>query len=595
MDISERRNVSLSVITPFHRISDLQYLIFWISEALQKNIEVILVLDSLSESERNQVLSSLPQNSNLLRILEGKFKSAAKSRNHGLKHVSGEWIAFWDADDRPNINSALALIGSAVNQTVLKGSFYRRSIRARTEISESSVQDLSARSVFSIAKNPGLWRWIFRNDIVNGVEFPDIEIGEDQLFLIRVLSKIDSFLSSSIVVYEYNDQNPNSISRSQYAVVNFFNAGSLAIREMKKFTKISSRFHLLLFILLQFRSSIRAFTIGKWRVKEKARVLIPISGGLGNQLFQCYAGISLTGKLPDIDITLGSPRKNAENYVDIVEAIPALRTKIAHGRYQLLKVLAKKVFGYCTSYSTKPKESGLDQKLKNGVIVFSASVILSIYFGGIYRVFISDSIGDINPTVDTRRWKYVLIGYFQTQFPFGAEGKISQKEFIQTYLAEQDKDMNLMSSTFNHETLVVHMRLSDYLFENTIGCLSAEYFKRAIRLLEKEATKITVFSDSEAIAYAELKDAVNLPIEVFGTSKYSSYKTMIAMSKSTKLIISNSSFSWWAAQIATTNHSCTIIAPDRWFSKLTSPKFLIPSDWLLSQSFWRLNAENESN
>ena len=594
MDITEKRKISLSIITPLHRISDLQFLISWVPEALNENVEVILVLDSLSESERIQILSSLPQNPDLLRITHGKFKSAANSRNHGLKQASGEWIAFWDADDRPVINSSLALIGSAMNQTVLKGNFRRKSDRVSNEIMESSVQTLDMRSVFSIAKDPGLWRWIFHNDVLNGVEFPNIEIGEDQLFLIRVLSKRDSFLNSSLVVYIYNDLNLNSISKSYYAASNFFKACCLAAREMSTLRKMPSRTHLLLFILFQIRSAFRAVAIGKWRVQRKARVLIPISGGLGNQLFQCYAGTALIGQLPDIDITLGSPRKNLKSDPDLVEAIPALRTKIVSAGYKPLKGLATKVFGYCTSYSTQSKGSGICQQLKKVTVVTSASIIFSIYFGRFYRTLISSGIGDINSMVDTSRRKYILIGYFQTQLPFGAEGKMSHTEFINTYIADPGKHLDALSATFNEETLVVHMRLTDYLFENQIGCLSPEYFKQTILLFEKEVKQIIIFSDSEEMAYGELKDTVHLPVKVLETSTYSSFETMIAMSKSTKLIISNSSFSWWAAKIATSKKSCTIVAPDKWFSKLVPPKFLIPSDWHLSQSLWRSNVESAS-
>jgi glycosyltransferase involved in cell wall biosynthesis len=589
MDLISGNKAILSVITPFHRISDLEYLTYWVSEALAENIEIILVLDSITKGEKIRVVDGLPRNSTLLRIIEGEFGSAAIARNHALKIATGKWITFWDADDRPNIQNVLELIRLADNQVVLKGAFQIRSTSSQAPKIELSVQKMDTGDAISNARNPGLWRWIFQQDVIRDIEFPKIELGEDQLFLVRALSRVNSYLDSSLQVYEYNDTNQSSVSKVRYSVSNFHKTWNFALREFSITTKFPSRIHLLVFILLQFRSAARAFLLGKWSAKEKARVLIPISGGLGNQLFQCYAGVSLNGKLPEIDISLGNPRKNSKDEVDLIEALPALTARVVPAQATYLKTLAQKTFGYCTLYSTKTLRKGPYSKIKRIVIEASASLIFSMYFGGLYRTFISNGIGDTNPKPNTVRNKLILIGYFQTEAPFGDNGKTSHSEFIENYLAEKLSESRISGNPFDSRTLVVHVRLSDYLSENEIGCLAPEYFKQAILLYRTRVDKVVIFSDSESMAFNELKQVTNLTVEVFKSSKLSSVEALMAMGKASNLVISNSSFSWWAAKIASTSEGLTVVAPNPWFSKLKSPDNLLPSAWIQSHAFWRQN------
>jgi hypothetical protein len=56
------------------------------------------------------------------------------------------------------------------------------------------------------------------------------------------------------------------------------------------------------------------------------------------------------------------------------------------------------------------------------------------------------------------------------------------------------------------------------------------------------------------------------------------------MSKATKIAISNSTFSWWAAAIANVNN--TIYAPTKWFEQRPDPTDLIPANWIQIQSEW---------
>ena len=61
-------------------------------------------------------------------------------------------------------------------------------------------------------------------------------------------------------------------------------------------------------------------------------------------------------------------------------------------------------------------------------------------------------------------------------------------------------------------------------------------------------------------------------------------ETLILMSLASRIVIANSTFSWWAARVNGSNK--TVIAPEKWFRSLPDPEFLIPNNWIKLKSYW---------
>jgi glycosyltransferase involved in cell wall biosynthesis len=265
MDSKDRIRIKLSVITPLHRVEDLKNISSWIPEATEMGIEVVLVLDSLNEYDISLVRRELEQNFSELKVLIGNFGSAARSRNAGIPLASGEWIAFWDADDQPNLENFLLMIAESKNFSIAKGSFSRATERKSSLDSEKqfSIELKTIRNICASASNPGLWRWSFRRELVHNSLFPDIILGEDQLFLIEALSKVNEYLYSSSVVYEYNDANSGSVSSLEYKASNFQESAKFSLRMAKRITGVKTKLHLYIFTSYQIRSAVKAFVLRK--------------------------------------------------------------------------------------------------------------------------------------------------------------------------------------------------------------------------------------------------------------------------------------------------------------------------------------------
>jgi hypothetical protein len=123
--------------------------------------------------------------------------------------------------------------------------------------------------------------------------------------------------------------------------------------------------------------------------------------------------------------------------------------------------------------------------------------------------------------------------------------------------------------------------LADYLNEPKIGVLSKRYFEEALKLISsRESRTIWIFSDSPNMVRSEMFVSNAINAEVFGSDDFSTAETFELMQKAEYLVISNSTYSWWAARISESSKKM-IIAPEPWFSGQESPIDLIPDGWEL--------------
>jgi hypothetical protein len=185
----------------------------------------------------------------------------------------------------------------------------------------------------------------------------------------------------------------------------------------------------------------------------------------------------------------------------------------------------------------------------------------------------------------------MIFGYFQT-YKYLENPKV--RDLIDSLFLGSVSEWfnNCSSEMLEFPTISVHIRRGDYMnVKDSFGVLSGKYYDSAINsTLENSSIKyarVLVFSDDIDAAkkiFSQLD--ISLPVQFAEPPENSPEETLLLMSKSDALVISNSTFSWWAAQLG--NKSKFVVCPSKWFRDMSDPEGLFPPDWHLQESQWEI-------
>ncbi|MEJ0081048.1 MAG: alpha-1,2-fucosyltransferase [Puia sp.] len=182
----------------------------------------------------------------------------------------------------------------------------------------------------------------------------------------------------------------------------------------------------------------------------------------------------------------------------------------------------------------------------------------------------------------------LLDGYWQSEMYFKPFEKTIREDFTFRSIDGSDHNFPLLAEIQDCESVSVHVRRGDYykygnqnMFQ---GICDKPYFQKAISwfLVNKRKPKFFFFSEDPEWIFDNLKsELINMTV-VSGNLGDSSWKDMFLMSKCKHQILSNSSFSWWSAWL-NKNGEKSVIAPIKWFNTedpLYEPNDIVPAHWI---------------
>jgi hypothetical protein len=305
-----------------------------------------------------------------------------------------------------------------------------------------------------------------------------------------------------------------------------------------------------------------------------SQVIVALAGGLGNQLFQISAAISIRGiREILLDSSLGDPRLNPQGLPEV----HSFRLPKYFRRTE-----TKKNHEFCRRVYRLTLKIGLRKAGKpfrwwENLLIFFAQTVLSFHFKTNLKIVCNRGVG-YSPIHDCKETQ-LLIGYFQS-YKY-SDPRVMQEIDQFKFENGSSRFVQTLARAESLKPIILHVRLADYLHEPKIGVLSKRYFEEALKLISsRESRTIWIFSDSPNMVRNEMFVSNAINAEVFGSDDFSTAETFELMQKAEYLVISNSTYSWWAARISESSKKM-IIAPEPWFSGQESPIDLIPDGWEL--------------
>jgi hypothetical protein len=176
-------------------------------------------------------------------------------------------------------------------------------------------------------------------------------------------------------------------------------------------------------------------------------------------------------------------------------------------------------------------------------------------------------------------------GYFQTWRYFS---ELTKKPVLNIHSVARPTSWYLKEQKSLQEGnyAALHVRRGDYTnpANRANGILSIEYFRKVCNLLPAEL-KILIFTDSPSEIRAEL-DMIDRSFTVLEPPIDSDpVESLLLMAQASHIVISNSTYSWWAATFAPEN--AVIFAPTKWFELRDDPVDLLPNHWIKVPSEWK--------
>ncbi len=211
----------ISVIIPVRNGQDyLENCIRSIEAQTYDRIE-ILIIDNGSEDRTGEVCGEIAAAYGNVRLLALEKAGVSAARNAGIDAAAGELITFVDADDRlcPDMLRVLYDGITGTNSDVAGCSFFEWSSEAEWAARDrgAPTADNAGYTIYDaknylkdavLCGNSRCWSKLYRREMLDRARFPeDLAIGEDMLFLVRLLAGADRIAETKWAGYGYF-QNP---------------------------------------------------------------------------------------------------------------------------------------------------------------------------------------------------------------------------------------------------------------------------------------------------------------------------------------------------------------------------------------------------
>jgi hypothetical protein len=278
------------------------------------------------------------------------------------------------------------------------------------------------------------------------------------------------------------------------------------------------------------------------------KVIVHLSGGLGNQMFQYMAGVALA---QEQGIKLVVNLNWFSNPTFVKPPNLAYSSKRKADILQFKKVAETKLESLPTLRDGRMERavSTLSQEMRNLLGILSENNYMS-----------HESIG----VVKTKR----LFGFFMSpKFFLNVDPKNVFKEICNPQTSWLNDLQELLGT---HVSIGVHIRLGDYVTLGDIVIPHEDYYLKGIEYLQTKLgakSRVFLFTDQPEMISKFFPRLSIQGTTIFAPSDTTSVESLIALSRCAAFVCSNSTFSWWGAALSSAQGEL-IVRPSYFYSAL---------------------------
>lgn len=296
-------------------------------------------------------------------------------------------------------------------------------------------------------------------------------------------------------------------------------------------------------------------------------IVVALSGGLGNQLFQYAMGraLSLRNGLPLVlDIAWFDQVRNQEDPLATVRsyALTPFKLKVATQRIGLPPPQIKGDIGSVIRYFWRR----IPRRHMGRKVRFERSLAFE-------------------PAALSIQGPVWLDGYWQSHRYFDDFSGVLRSELGRPQ-AVSNATSDMLEKISGSDSICLHVRRGDYISNrqaaSTHGTCSLDYYAKGMEVVSSPLSDphCFVFSDEPDWAKNNIRFA-GIPVTFIDINGPDTpHEDLWLMSACKHFVIANSSLSWWGAWLSE-HEGKVVVAPRQWFANAKrSTTDLIPSEWI---------------
>ena len=206
----EQNDPLISVIVPVYNVE--KYVGRCLTSIINQsytNIEIIVVNDGSTDNSLS-VCEEYAAKDNRIILFSQENRGLSGARNTGLRHYTGEYVTFVDSDDWIHHNmieylynilvrhdSEMSLCGSLrVSEGIIADKQYK-------ELEGTTYTCDTYMKLFLNGTFTACWSRLFRQDVINGVEFPEGLNCEDYIYMYEAIRRVNTVAVINLPLYYY--------------------------------------------------------------------------------------------------------------------------------------------------------------------------------------------------------------------------------------------------------------------------------------------------------------------------------------------------------------------------------------------------------